>query len=118
MCGGSTRSPALRCLNIEAKTVNHCQQKQAACASTRPPERQIGHHRPIDCGPAASHKAMAAMDAHTVTILQGSGFLCPNLPNAECQRANRSLNGVQLSAFRTSVRIVARKVIYGNRKQY
>src|SRR5262245_11114722 len=73
------------------------------------------HHRLIDCNPVASHGAMATMDAHTVNILRSSGFLCPNPPNAECQRANRSLNGVQLSAFRTSVLSVPQKPVWCNR---
>src|SRR5205085_1607807 len=45
------------------------------------------HHRPIDCGPAASHEAMAAMDALTVNILPGSGLSArtPRMLNVNVQ---------------------------------
>ena len=53
--------------------VNHCHRRETACASIRTPRHQIGHHRPIDCGPAASHEVMAAI-REPLDFLPGRGI--------------------------------------------
>ena len=61
---------ARRCLTPTPSHVNHpILNELGLCLSPK-----AVHHRPIDCGPAASHETTTAMDAPTVNILPGSGL--------------------------------------------
>src|SRR5437868_15128370 len=55
-----------------------CQQPRAKAPGLVPgaatPKCGIRDHRPIDCGPAASHRAMAALDAPTLNLLPSGGL--------------------------------------------
>src|SRR5262245_51503228 len=52
-----------------------CQQLPAKAGSLcLNPASRVVHHRPIDCGPAASYKTMAAMDAPTLNLLPSGGL--------------------------------------------